>query len=1674
MPTVVNGLPSEFVAASRRSTATRMRSSVRLPDAPMLHKSTLAFDPEVEVFAIPAEPGSDSSVPLNSFDVSGETGAARLDVAEHRIADLVDAQAHSNEQLQNLVVHLSEKLEDLQTRSDDCSSFSSSSESDEHLTTRGIRRTDTEKFSMGGDSSNSSRRPSSQSSRRPSTRASASSKRKSLADWFMEQRVICDMGTPRAGGRCSVSVFNERKSFMGWFLTNNEEIAFPSSNDLEVSPREEAVSETSDINDIGEVSGEVLNLHLLTAPAGSSQEAVRRSPKQTSPRSDVAEISRASIGLPGPLPQDEAVRHEAEPRDADISGDSDGSSEPECMEKVKAEARQSAKRLESAVKGLQSLRQAPMQRAIASQLEVTAVAKSLDSFRNAVEARLRSQDQRLDSLLSTVKRGEDAVAVESSDYEVNTATFAAHKEIGANLGDDARALRFEQNEEGINDLRGQMKEMEEGMAGLTKSLTCRLREAEETIAALRDIKPPDTSPVEDPKLQELLPKLEQAVAEHDRILRSFDVKIQSLLDPVRRRLTGAEESVKSLFVSMTDNADENRENIQALQTCVEKSAQATEAIINSLQISRGDGTSGMAASVKALESALEDSMEATERTERGLKNVEVFITGITGAVEGDELKKQLLQETADRIRVLLTAPASSIPEKWMQDHTQDIGGFRTSLAELVVDVEGLKTIAEHRHLEVQDSITALRLEVERTNTAPDGAMESYRDLEMSGESRRASRVGGVPADEMSTRQKMKAVEHGLSTLKDTLNQRLKSGEDSMKSWKTKVDFGMSAISQGMRETTRKFEEAELQQKQHLESRESFESTTQSRFQLVEESITKLTQAMEREEGRRVAARKELPEQIQVERRTSTSQFEVPKAEEESKAESVEDEEELLERIQDVEEALIALSNLGPRISEVERSMEKSRVTTTQEHMHHVETIDERFADIDDRLQAVKRLTEFGMSTSNKRLEETLKKFRELGAQFQDLSDNGADPDSIEERFIAAETAFSALKSETAKHFSELDHAIVEIKKSSSNKSVAPVKDMRPVVPKLQIPLAETTANTSHTKAEWDAVVPEGVTLPIRELDVADDASGERLQTADERLVPLQAGADTSAAEMGDMRQSLQDLTLHGETLAHQLKEAEDAITFLKQAIQAGPRRAREASPRTALKPSEDEIRIKTLLEEAEASIGKLERLRVSPAPRKLHKVPEDEATRSIGMAQSDIDNVGLGGLMSTVGSTGCVVDPAETVEVLTSDVSQDVTAENSASFSGFSDSTAAGSVLEPGLANRLTCVERQIQALSGLVNKERERSQGLAGSLEAISEELDRWRSHQYANAGKSADDMKTSPLSETLPREVGKCCDFAVRQTVQQTVQQLCQELAHIDSSVNRLVQEAGGDGTPGNVGERMSRTVSTTLETVTKIISDHHHDVQTCIDEWASKLPKTEDPTVAPKVFLRRPPSVPISGTASSVIIGSAACSPRSVSGTCSQGCSVSTAPGTLLGSCRIRVTTRTASVHQDGARRHRSPTAVKRTARSLGPPASQQVVVSGPGNDCADRLGSAVWSTCPACKEKGVLLTGAPRAVPVTRQISRSISRSVSPGPRRAVSTRPTPPLEALPTVTFHSFPHPSGHVGGAVADGADLVPEPVQLPPCELVTLQSVSVLERMQAFEKTPRLRSGRVAIPPLR
>ena len=119
------------------------------------------------------------------------------------------------------------------------------------------------------------------------------------------------------------------------------------------------------------------------------------------------------------------------------------------------------------------------------------------------------------------------------------------------------------------------------------------------------------------------PSCHEAVTEHDRALRSFDVKIQSLLDPVRKRLAGAEESVKSLFVSMTDNSDENRENIQALQTCVEKSAQATEAIINSLQISRDDGTSGMAASINALESALEDSMEATERTERGLKNVEV-------------------------------------------------------------------------------------------------------------------------------------------------------------------------------------------------------------------------------------------------------------------------------------------------------------------------------------------------------------------------------------------------------------------------------------------------------------------------------------------------------------------------------------------------------------------------------------------------------------------------------------------------------------------------------------------------------------------------------------------------------------------------------------------------------------------------------------------------------------------------------------------------------------------------------------------------------------------------------------------------------------------------------------------------------------------------------------------
>ena len=45
----------------------------------------------------------------------------------------------------------------------------------------------------------------------------------------------------------------------------------------------------------------------------------------------------------------------------------------------------------------------------------------------------------------------------------------------------------------------------------------------------------------------------------------------------------------------------------------------------------------------------------------------------------------------------------------------------------------------------------------------------------------------------------------------------------------------------------------------------------------------------------------------------------------------------------------------------------------------------------------------------------------------------------------------------------------------------------------------------------------------------------------------------------EVETSRKDLTLHGETLAHQLKEAEEAITFLKKAIQAGPRRAREAS-----------------------------------------------------------------------------------------------------------------------------------------------------------------------------------------------------------------------------------------------------------------------------------------------------------------------------------------------------------------------------------------------------------------------------------------------------------------------------------------------------------------------------------
>ena len=71
--------------------------------------------------------------------------------------------------------------------------------------------------------------------------------------------------------------------------------------------------------------------------------------------------------------------------------------------------RQSARQLANPMRKMRTLRQSSLRRAIALQREVSTVAESLDVFRKTVEAQLRSQDQRLVSLVSAMQRGTERI-----------------------------------------------------------------------------------------------------------------------------------------------------------------------------------------------------------------------------------------------------------------------------------------------------------------------------------------------------------------------------------------------------------------------------------------------------------------------------------------------------------------------------------------------------------------------------------------------------------------------------------------------------------------------------------------------------------------------------------------------------------------------------------------------------------------------------------------------------------------------------------------------------------------------------------------------------------------------------------------------------------------------------------------------------------------------------------------------------------------------------------------------------------------------------------------------------------------------------------------------------------------------------------------------------------------
>ena len=68
-----------------------------------------------------------------------------------------------------------------------------------------------------------------------------------------------------------------------------------------------------------------------------------------------------------------------------------------------------ARRLETAMRRMRTLRQSSLRRAVALRYEVSTVAESLDVFREVVGARLPAQDQRLVPLVSSMQRGQESI-----------------------------------------------------------------------------------------------------------------------------------------------------------------------------------------------------------------------------------------------------------------------------------------------------------------------------------------------------------------------------------------------------------------------------------------------------------------------------------------------------------------------------------------------------------------------------------------------------------------------------------------------------------------------------------------------------------------------------------------------------------------------------------------------------------------------------------------------------------------------------------------------------------------------------------------------------------------------------------------------------------------------------------------------------------------------------------------------------------------------------------------------------------------------------------------------------------------------------------------------------------------------------------------------------------------